>query len=237
MNHVGERCHAHVTIARLMRILMLSARDASPGARVHLLASALADAGHLVDLVTSEQPGLDAGSSVRGLRLATVPEYPPLVPASDRLAWALQLNAGMLERSTQLGQTARYDVMHAHDWETAWAAAATKNLLELPLVSTLHAVEAKDDDESKLISQAEWWLTYESRRTIVPSIELRTQIEDAFELPVDKQVVIADDVPSDEQAARTASVYEDAIADDRDRRSRGEVRPPLRVILGRSQKT
>ena len=218
-----------------MRILMLSARDAAPGERVHELAAALADAGHLVDLIASEQPGTGAASSVNGLRLATVPEYPPLVPATDRLAWALQLNAGMLERTTQLGESARYDVVHAHDWETAWAAAATKNLLELPLVSTLHRIEPADSDESKLISQAEWWLTYESRRTIVPSDELRRAIEDAFELPVEKQVVIPGDLPPDEQAARAAAAYEDAITDDAERRRSGEVRPPLRVILGRSQ--
>jgi glycogen(starch) synthase len=143
----------------------------------------------------------------------------------------------MLERSMQLGRSAAYDVVHAHDWETAWAAAATKNLFELPLVSTLHGVEPLDGEESRLISQAEWWLTYEARRTIVPTDELRTQIEGAFELPVDKQAVIPGDVPAVEQAARTAAVYGEAIEDDRERRSRGEVRPPLRVILGRSQKT
>jgi hypothetical protein len=232
----GQRRRAHVTIARLMHILMLSARDAAPRERVHVLADALARAGHSVDLIASEQPGLNVASSVPGLRIATVPEYPPLVPATDRLAWALQLNAGLLERSTQLSESARYDVVHAHDWETAWAAAATKNLLELPLVSTLHGVEAGDDEESKLISQAEWWLTYESRRTIVPIDLLRRQIEDAFELPVDKQAVISDDLLPAEQAAHTATVYEEAIADDRERRSRGEVRPSLRVILGRAHK-
>jgi len=232
MNHVGGRPRARDTIARLMRILMLSARDAAPGERVHALAAALVAAGHLVDLIASEQPGLRAGNSDE-LRLVTVPEYPPLVPTTDRLAWALQLNAGMLERSTQLGEAARYDIVHAHDWETAWAAAATKNLFELPLVSTLHVVEPVADDESKLISQAEWWLTYESRRTIVPSDALRRRIEDAFELPVDKQIVILDDLSPAEQAARTAAAYEEAIADDLER---GEVRPPLRVILGRSQK-
>src|SRR5438445_10287579 len=101
---------ARVTIAHLVHILMLSAGDAGPGQRVHVLAAALARAGNYVDLVMSEQPGQDVGSEeLEHLRVVHVAEYPPFVPTSDRLAWALQLSAGMLERSTQLSASHRYD--------------------------------------------------------------------------------------------------------------------------------
>ena len=103
---------------------MLSAGDAGPGEPVHTLAAALARAGNDVDLVTSEQPGRGSDPAIERLQVVHIAEYPPFVPASDRLAWALQLSAGMLERSTQLGASRRYDVIHAHGWETAWAGAA-----------------------------------------------------------------------------------------------------------------
>jgi glycogen(starch) synthase len=224
-----------------VHILMLSAGDAGPGQTVHLLAAALARAGNDVDLIVSEQPGRDQGSAeLERLRVVHVAEYPPFVPASDRLAWALQLSAGMLERGTQLGASRRYDVIHAHGWETSWAGAAAKNLFELPLVSSLRDCEydrsgGSLDDAGRLVSQAEWWLTYESRRTIVPDDDVRARIEEIFELPVVKQVVIPPDLSADETAVRTSEVYADAIADEAERRRRGEDRPPLRVILGRSQ--
>jgi len=219
---------------------MISAGDAGPGEPVHSLAAALARAGNDVDLVVSEQPGRDHEPEVERLRVVHVAEYPPFVPASDRLAWALQLSAGMLERSTQLGTSRRYDVIHAHGWETSWAGAAAKNLFELPLVSSLRDCEydrsgGSLDDVGHLVSQAEWWLTYESRRTIVPDDDVRARIEEIFELPVAKQVVIPPDLSVDETAARTSEVYADAITDEAERRRRGEDRPPLRVILGRSQ--
>ena len=236
----GGPVAGRVTIAHLVHILMLSAGDAGHGQTVHVLAAALARAGNDVDLIVSEQPGGDIGPDLERLRIVHVAEYPPFVPASDRLAWALQLSAGMLERSTQLGASRRYDVIHAHGWETSWASAAVKNLFELPLVSSLRDCQydrsgGSLDDVERLVSQAEWWLTYESRRTIVPDDAVRARIEEIFELPAEKQVVIPQDLSAGDTAARTSGVYVDAIADEAERRRRGEDRPPLRVILGRSQ--
>jgi glycogen synthase len=224
----------------LVRILMLSAVDAGLGESVHALATALARAGHEVDLVAPEEPGSEVDETVNGMRVERITEYPPFVPPTDRLAWALQLSAGMLERSTQMGAERRYDVIHAHGWETSWAGAAAKNLFELPLVSSLCDCEydrsgGSLDDVGRLVSQAEWWLTYESRRTIVPDDDVRARIEEIFELPAGKQVVVPASLKPDETAVRTAEVYAEAIADEAERRRRGDDRPPLRVILGRSQ--
>jgi glycogen(starch) synthase len=217
-----------------MRILMFSAHDTAPGERVHVLASVLARAGHDVDLIAPEQPSHDAAAAVQGLRIARVPEYPPLVPTGDRLAWAIQLSAGMLERATRLAAATTFDVIHAHGWETAWASAAAKSVFEIAMVSTLASCEegragGEPDETGRLVAQAEWWLTYESRKTIVPDDAVRAQIETVFELPSDKQVVIADG-----SAERTLETYAVAIAEEADMRRRGEERPPLRVILGRS---
>jgi len=198
------------------------------------LGVALARAGQDVDLLTEQSPGDATDEIVDGVRVARVPEYPPMVSREDRLAWALQLSAGMLERATRL-TPGSFDVIHAHGWQVAWAAAAAKNLLGAPLVSTLIDCEqtrSSDlDDQGKLILQAEWWLTYESRATIVPSDGVRRQIEDLFELPSRKQAVLTDLT----DAVATGEVYARAIADEAELSRRGEERPPLRVILGRAQ--
>ena len=213
---------------------MFSAHDTAPGEPVHSLASGLARAGNDVDLIAPEQPSPDASTPAPGLRVARVPEYPPLVPQSDRLAWAIQLSAGMLERATRLATATTFDVIHAHGWETAWAAAAAKSVFEIAMVSTLASYEEgrageEPDQTGRLVAQAEWWLTYESRKTIVPDDMVRAQIETVFELPSDKQVVIADG-----SVERTLETYAAAIAEEAEMRRRGEERPPLRVILGRS---
>lgn len=213
---------------------MFSAHATAPGEGVHVLASGLARAGHGVDLIAPEQPSPDAPTPISGLHVARVPEYPPMVPATDRLAWAIQLSAGMLERATALATATTFDVIHAHDWETAWAAAAAKSVFEIPMVSTLtdceHGrAEGEPDETGRLVLQAEWWLTYESRKTMVPDDVVRAQIETVFELPSDKQVVIADG-----SVERTLETYAAAIAEEAEMRRRGEERPPLRVILGRS---
>jgi glycogen(starch) synthase len=217
-----------------MRVLMLSAHESASDERVYDLAAGLADDGHNVDLIAPEQPSLNADPVRPRLRIARVPEYPPMVPPSDRLAAAIQLSAGMLERATRLAASATFDVIHADGWETAWAAAAAKSVFEVPMVSTLNDCEQGRtdgdlDETGRLIAQAEWWLTYESRKTIVPSDAVRAQIETVFELPSAKQIVIADG-----SVQRTVETYERALADEAEMRRRGEERPPLRVILGRS---
>ncbi len=225
---------AAVTQSPVMRILMLTAHDAAPDEPVHRLAAGLARAGHDVDVIAPEQPSPAPDRPQDRLRIARVAEYPPLIAATDRLAWALQLSAAMLERATRLAASATFDLIHAHSWETAWAAAAAKTVFEVPMVSTLRDCEHERvggelDETGRLVAQAEWWLTYESRKTIVPDDVVRAQIETVFELPSDKQVVIADG-----SVERTVETYAGAIAEEAEMRRRGEERPPLRVILGRS---
>jgi glycosyltransferase involved in cell wall biosynthesis len=219
-----------------MRVLMLS-RDLAPDApgarasRVRLLAEALAAAGHDVHLIVAGRaPG---ESTENGVRLIQAGEYPPMISESDRVAWALQFNASVLERATRLLLEQPVDVLHAHEWDVAWAAASIKSIHRLPLVSTIHGKPRTDD---RLVLQAQWWLTYESRRTIAVSRSVREEIERAFELPPAKQEVINHRLGPATLAVRTAAVYAGAIEEEEEHR-RAPLqadRPSLRVVLGRS---
>ncbi|MGH2728526.1 MAG: glycosyltransferase family 4 protein, partial [Actinomycetota bacterium] len=188
-----------------MRILILS-WEYPPrivgglGKHVHRLSLALAEAGHTVHVVTRDHPDAPAEEEIDGVHVVRVGEYPPIVPFEDLIPWVLQFNVGVLERAAKLLLEEEVDLVHAHDWLVAYAAAGVKNLFDLPLVSTVHATEYGRHQGylpgpmNKLIHQIEWWLTYESRRTITCSQYMQDQVREIFQLPSAKMDVIPNGV-------------------------------------------
>ncbi|MDD5448942.1 MAG: glycosyltransferase family 4 protein, partial [Actinomycetota bacterium] len=93
-----------------------------------------------------------------------------------------------------------------------------KHAYRIPLVATIHATEYGrhqghlPSEMNKIIHQIEWWLTFESSRTICCSRYMMEQITDIFELPSDKVEVIPNGIdfesfkPS-EDAARLRRNY------------------------------
>ena len=191
-----------------MRILILS-WEYPPrivgglGKHVHRLSLALAEAGHTVHVVTRDHPDAPAEEEIDGVHVVRVGEYPPIVPFEELIPWVMQFNVGVLERATKILLDEDVDVVHAHDWLVGYAAAGVKNLFDLPLVSTVHATEYGRHQGylpgpmNKLIHQIEWWLTYESRRTITCSRYMHDQIEEIFQLPPSKLDVISNGVDLD----------------------------------------
>ena len=173
------------------------------GKHVHRLSLALAEAGHTVHVVTRDHPDAPAEEDVDGVHVVRVGEYPPVVPFEELLPWVMQFNVGVFERATRILLEEEVDLVHAHDWLVGYAAAGVKNLFDLPLVSTIHATEYGrhqgylPGSMNKIIHQIEWWLTYESRRTITCSRYMHDQIREIFELPVGKLDVIPNGVDLD----------------------------------------
>jgi glycogen(starch) synthase len=170
------------------------------GKHVHNLSLALAEAGHTVHVVTRDHPDAPSEEEVGGVHVIRVGEYPPVIGFDELIPWVLQFNVGVLERATKVLLDEDVDLIHAHDWLVAYAAAGVKNLFDLPLVSTIHATEYGRHQGylpgamNKLIHQIEWWLTYESRRTITCSRYMHDQIQDIFALPGTKLDVIPNGV-------------------------------------------
>src|SRR3989442_723405 len=170
------------------------------GKHVHRLLTAAAKAGHTVHVVTREHPRAPAEEEVDGGHALRVGEYPPVVPFDELIPWVLQFNVGVLERATKVLLEEEVDLVHAHDWLVAYGAAGIKNLFDLPLVSTIHATEYGRHQGylpgpmNKLIHQIEWWLTYQSRRTITCSRYMHEQIREIFDLPRAKLDVIPNGV-------------------------------------------
>lgn len=191
-----------------MRILLLS-WEYPPrivgglGRHVWRLSTALAQQGHDVHVVTRDHPDAPSEEMMDGVHVIRAGEYPPIVSFEDLIPWVMQFNLSVMERATSLMLDGPIDVVHAHDWLVAYAAAGIKNVFSAPLVATIHATEYGRHQGhlpgpmNKLIHQIEWWLTYESRRTITCSQYMHDECARIFELPPGKMNVISNGVDLD----------------------------------------
>jgi glycogen(starch) synthase len=201
-----------------MRVLMLSweyppVLVGGLGRHVHSLAEALSRAGHAVTVLTRHGDGAAYDEVVGGVRVVRVPEDPPLFPfETELLAWAMAFNHALTRTGLNLAADEPPDVVHAHDWLVAHAAATLKHHLGAPLVATVHATEAGRHQGwlpgplNKAIHSVEWWLTYEARRVITCSEYMRWEVTRLFELPPDKMDVVPNGVRVDRWRADPASV-------------------------------
>ena len=218
-----------------MRILMLS-WEYPPhvvgglGRHAAALARNLVAQGHEVHLVTQQHQDHPAPADewLEGVHVLRVAEAPPVIPFSDLVSWVLAFNNRVQTVATKLARTVDFDVIHAHDWLVAYAAAGLKEALDLPLVATIHATEYGRHQGwlpgpmNKLIHQVEWWLGYEARRVIVCSQYMHDQVHDIFALPDDKIDVVPNGV-----AVRDFALPPDEVAEFR----RTLVGPRTKMVL------
>ena len=208
-----------------MRILMLS-WEYPPhvvgglGRHVGALARNLAEQGHEVHVVTrspADQTDIDE-VQLDGVRVLRVAEPPPVIPFDDLVPWVLAFNNRVQAAAGRLLRERTFDVIHAHDWLVAYAAAGLKQTWGVPVVATVHATEYGRHQGwlpgpmNKLIHQVEWWLTYEARRVITCSQYMRRQVEQVFMLPSEKLDVVPNGV-----AVRDFEVDSDAAREMRAR--------------------
>ena len=188
-----------------MRILVLS-WEYPPrvvgglGRHVAALTRSLAAQGHHVHVVTRDHPDAPTEELLEGVHVSRVTEAPPGLGFDDLVPWVLAFNNRVQAAATALVAEEPFDVIHAHDWLVAYAAAGLKDTFDLPLVATIHATEYGRHQGylpgpmNKLIHQIEWWLTYEARRVIACSDYMRDQVEAVFALPHGKLDVIPNGV-------------------------------------------
>ncbi len=193
------------------------------GRHVGALARTLAAHGHDVHVVTRQHADddLPLDEHSEGVHIVRVPEAPPVIGFGDELvSWVLAFNNRVQSAATRLiREHGPFDVVHAHDWLVAYAAAGLKDAWDLPVVATIHATERGRHQGwlpgplNKLIHQIEWWLTYEARRVITCSAYMREQVGETFQLPGDKIDVVPNGVavrdfalPASEVAAFRATL-------------------------------
>ena len=174
------------------------------GRHVYHLSTALASQGIKVHVVTKDHPGAPEYEESEGVHIYRVVNYPPDITQEDWVPWTLQFNVALLEKAVALiNDIKNINVIHAHDWLVGHAAASLKHAYRIPLVATIHATEYGRHQGhlpgpmNKLIHQIEWWLTFESARTICCSQYMMEEITNIFELPVDKVDVIPNGIDTE----------------------------------------
>lgn len=167
---------------------------------VHGIATAYAEAGHDVVVLTRHHPDAADDSKIDGVRVLRAHVDLPWVPGDNLVAQVSSGNHKLTQLSAKLPQKWRPDVVHAHDWLVAWAADSLATLWRKPLVATVHATERGrhqgyiTNPMSETINAAEWWLTYQAQRVIACSSFMVDEVIGAFSLPSDKVRMIPNGV-------------------------------------------
>lgn len=161
---------------------------ASGGRAAHVdgLAHALADAGHDVVVITRRTQGTARFTETGSLRILRADVDLPWLP--DRaIARIASANHAFVMAAADLGEW-RADVVHAHDWEVAWASQVLAHHHSCPLVTTFHGTERSrhgghvPPGVPTDVNGIEWWLASASRRVITISKILGRQVTSDFEL-------------------------------------------------------
>ncbi len=186
-----------------MKILMLSweypPRVVGGIARVvHDLSHKLVTEGHDVTVVTYRDGNVPYIEDDDGVMVYRVDNF--MISSNNFIDWIMQLNFNMIAKAGEIiAEQGSFDVIHAHDWLTAYAGKTLKTAYNIPLVSTIHATEAGRNsgihgEMQKYINDTEWMLTYESSEVIVNSNYMRNELQRLFGLPYEKINVIPNGV-------------------------------------------
>jgi len=189
-----------------MRVLMLSWEypphmAGGLGNHVMELVPALTQQAIEVHLVTPRWADGKVREERDGLTVHRVD--PPDVPMPDFYTKAWRTNTKLEEIAGTICEKAHIDLVHNHDWLTAFSACALKRSFHIPLLTTIHATERGrsrghlSSDQQRAIHSTEWWLTYESWRVICCSQFMAHEVSAFFQTPADKIDVIPNGIRAD----------------------------------------
>ena len=167
------------------------------GRHVHHLATALAEAGHEVVVLSRRPSGTDPSSHpstdeiAEGVRVVAAAQDPHEFDfGSDMMAWTLAMGHAMVRAGLAIkggrDRPWRPDVVHAHDWLVAHPAITLAEYFDVPLVSTIHATEAGRHSGwvsgpiSRQVHAVESWLVHESDSLITCSASMSDEITELF---------------------------------------------------------
>jgi glycogen(starch) synthase len=176
---------------------------------VRKLAEALVRQGMSVDVLTrglgegapDGQPGVEELGGVTIHRVRE-PSWPR--DLERFVAWVEQMNGDMLAAGEALGEDARYDLVHGHDWLVAQASATLAERLAVPYVTTIHATEhgrhqgwVQDPPQSHIHS-VERWMARRADALIVCSYYMRGHVADIFDMDERRIAVIPNGIDPSE---------------------------------------
>jgi glycogen(starch) synthase len=167
------------------------------GRHVYQLATALAEAGHEVVVLSRRPFNTDPSTHpstdeiAEGVRVVAAAQDPhEFAFCTDMMAWTLAMGHSMIRAGLAIkgsrNRQWRPDVVHAHDWLVAHPAVALAEHFDVPLVSTIHATEAGRHSGwvsgaiSRQVHAIESWLVHESDSLITCSVSMSDEITELF---------------------------------------------------------
>jgi glycogen(starch) synthase len=147
------------------------------------IATHLSEQGHEVHVLTAGKHNLPSFEVMNGIivhRVRPVNEYD-----DHFLSWIAGLNMAMAFKADQLVEEIDFDLIHAHDWLVGAAAISLKELVEIPLLTTIHATEHGRNngiytEMQQFIHEKEQQLIIESDQIIVCSEYMKDELNRVF---------------------------------------------------------
>ncbi len=187
-------------MVRRVRVLMLvwefpPRSVGGVAAHVDGLGQALAAAGNEVVLLTLAHPEArddELHGAVRVLRART---DLPWLPDEAMVAQVASANHHLVQLAARLGSW-RPHVVHAHDWQVAWAADTLATLYDAKLVATFHSTERGQHagrvppGRPTAINAVESWLAHAASDVLANSRFMVREVVGGFELPAERTHLI-----------------------------------------------
>jgi glycogen synthase len=212
-------------------------------AHVDGLAAALVAAGHEVVLLTRSHGSVEEDTEFSGVRVVRCDAQMPWISShasvgamgGASIAQVASANHSFVNLCLLLGDW-RPDIIHAHDWQVAWAADVCARRYAAPLITTFHGTERSrhgghlPPGESMDINSVEWWLAFRSQRIIAGTKLMVREISSGFEL--DPAVIHR--IPNGIDTSWWTSGHDGAAAPSADREMLSEAGPVV-LTWGRVQ--
>ncbi|MFV0309189.1 MAG: glycosyltransferase family 4 protein [Desertimonas sp.] len=175
-----------------MRVLML-AWEYPPGqvggvaAHVDGLSHALAQAGHDVVVFTLAHRFASTSTADHGVTIRRARTDLPWLPDEDLVARVASANHHLVQLSADLDGW-RPDVVHAHDWQVAWAADTLAALHGARLIATFHTTERGrhggrvPPGVAAAVHSVESWLAHRAAAVVASSRFMTNEVLVGFEL-------------------------------------------------------
>ncbi len=161
------------------------------------LSHALSKKGINVTIITCCSEGGGEREIIGNLSIYRVPSK--IIETPDFISWIYFLNLSMIIKALEISKQTSFDLIHVHDWLSAFVGYVLKHSFKKPLIATIHATEYGRNQgiytkEQQFIHNVEWWLTYESWKVIVCSNFMKEEVKNLFNLPEDKINIIPNGV-------------------------------------------
>ena len=168
---------------------------------------------NLVSVITFHDAPYSHEQVSKSLEVYRVPN--PVRPHVTVVTWALSLTAEIQRIVADIcyDSSSRPDVIDAHEWQFATAAAALKRAFGLPFVITLHSLESQRSSGptsplSACIQGLERLGVHESDKIITMSSWMKSEVERVHQIPSSKVRPIPE---SDSWLKETLQAYGQAI--------------------------